>query len=419
VILGINCNKHCGNVKFRQFIKAYKRARFQTNPKIAAAEAVKEVVSFWRNLSPPGRFLAQNRKVGDGQWHEVEEKQAMRIASFFLLDQNPGGEKRRQKSIDAKKEMQQMQMQMAKSSPSCFPNLMVGAEPVPIGSGSNMGRNGQQPVKMQQQNQQSFAAMPPSCNTGKKNQDVWDAGNVDLNPLPFQFNDEDFDPLPTSFNNGNCWDMPSNNKQFSGNPEQVQVSVNMVVNTMPQGSSKENAVNTVTNIQIGTINDNSNDRNQCNDFYASSCTDSFPVPNFQLTTDAPSSFIQISTGDPHLQNHGSGLDGNPHQMNDFQIGFFGNGNGNDSQNNSMGFNNRSLPENNLMTMEGNNMNMNGNMGSNINMNGNMGDMNMNGNMSGNSGNNGNGNNDLRWNKKKVANSVPCAASLVGSVFDDW
>ena len=25
----------------------------------------------------------------------------------------------------------------------------------------------------------------------------------------------------------------------------------------------------------------------------------------------------------------------------------------------------------------------------------------------------------QWNKNEVANSVPCAASLVGSVFDDW
>lgn len=43
VILGSGCNNHSGNIKFSQFIKAYKRARFRTNPNIGAGDAVKEV----------------------------------------------------------------------------------------------------------------------------------------------------------------------------------------------------------------------------------------------------------------------------------------------------------------------------------------------------------------------------------------
>jgi len=100
VIVGSNCSKHPGNIKFSQFISAYKKARSRTNPQIDPAEAVKEIVTFWRNLSPPGRFLAKNKHTNDGLWVELETKLAMKIASFFLMKQisSSSEDKRRSKS---------------------------------------------------------------------------------------------------------------------------------------------------------------------------------------------------------------------------------------------------------------------------------------------------------------------------------
>jgi len=295
--------------------------------------------------------------------------------------------------------------------------------------------------------------------------------DFDFNPLPLEFNnDDDFDPLPLPGNNQN---------QFCNAPpaaEQVQVSVNMVVNTMPQGYSRDNngAVNTVTNIQIGTgtINDDRNMNKQAvmND-------NSYPTNgNFiQISTQSnpSSSTNNLSSCMPGNRNSGmsSLSNGNrPQQMNDFQNGFFGgtddyesdlsggqqevvsnpghnriggfvgnnrmslqlqqqqNGMSLQQQQNAMSLqlqqqqNGMSLQQQqNAISLQqqqqqnGYSAYMMGNNTSNA-MNGQMANGN---NVQMANGNNGQDNDgDDRWNKNKVASAVPCAASLA-DIFDDW
>ena len=534
--LGIGCNKHSGNVKFRQFIKAYKRARFQTNPKIAAGEAVKEVVAFWRNLSPRGRFLAQSKT--DGAWHEVEDKQAMRIASFFLMDSGQKTELKRQKSGQAKKEQLMKQPPPATSSSSSAPSssgnsdLMANLlEPVPIGPVSSIHRSSSAGYQQQQKqvpqraHSHSLASLPTKAAQQQRESQQLDPWvDDDFDPLPLKFNDDDLDPLPAasfpmkgnnnSYNMGNIAQDIYPNKpqqqQYGYNPEQLQVSFNMVVNAMPHrysigdnmnGMGTSTGVNTVANIQIGTINDptsmmQNNNNNQfsssnsdynystssaCSSINNNSCgpTDVLSSSsnngssNFQFSTDVAATgngFIQISTqGNPNEYNSnnnamamnksaaGMNMNNNMYGMQqqsnngnyssssqmtmmnsaNYQTGSFygGNGQQQDSFNN---VNCNYLSYNDMMN--GNNfnssvgsmgqsqmnaggmmmMNNNNNLGMNMSSS-NITGMNMNNAMmkmnSGNSNMNGNNGNQT-WNKNKVANSVPCAADLLGN-FDDW
>lgn len=435
VILGVGCNKHCGNLKFRQFIKAYKRARLQTKTKIAAVDAVKEVVEFWRKLSPPGRFLAEKKGDGPGQWREVEERQAMKIASFFLLN---GGDMKRQKSIDAMRNVrnslqacqpqQAFQPQQARcsgvgedifgpgtrsqdgrviSAQGQAPDITSSLEPMPIGAvSSSMPWDGG-PSKLTQSYQE-----PAKTNFQDSDQDF---APLDFNPLPFKPNNEgydidDFEPLPTNFNDNfssgqqnTCSLGPvdvSANAQFGGASDHVQVSVNMVVNTMPQGYPRESAVNTVTNIQIGTGSFNDDRRTQHDGFFKSAVGDGFQGQNFQLTTDTANGFIQISA----QSNPTDGVSSNT------MIG----------QGNNYGFNNNA--GNDMMGSSGLHM-ANGGMSSNSNsVNCERRNINLsisNNNVGASGGNDGASKSSLTWKKSEVANSVPCAASLVGSLFDDW
>lgn len=518
VIVGSGCNKHSGNLKFQQFIKAYKRARFRTNPKIETADAVKEVVEFWRRLSPRGRFLAQNKHSNDGQWHEVDDKQAMRIASFSLLNQK-SVELKRQKSIDAMRgrrasqngppllrsqsgpvpqsrrlcsgfgsdllltgigEQDQSPMdamvRLSNHGQEQIPDMTESLEPMPIGptrSSSMASMAWDKGRKQQRQQRLPLAQRKSFQEPVKSSSRDLDLDAFDFNPLPFEpIKDpvDDFEPIQTNFNSNNCFISGKNsvdvssNAQFGGSPDQVQVSVNMVVNTKPQGFPRENAVNTVTNIQIGTgtMNDESQQGNT-----PSHNGDGYPGQNFQLTTDTSNGFIQISTqsnslgiDDHSMMSSGSAQGGS--------IGFqsdagkiLGQGNchefhdGNFISGNSGMIGNKGIElmnEKGTMTgaanmMNGNTNMINGNMPERgIMVTGSLGNgkmdngMKMNENLMGNNtagqkmnvnvsvnasspaANNSDAgvqNHLLRWNKNEVANSVPCAASLVGSLFDDW
>ena len=81
---GGESNYHDGNLAFRSFIqehkKRYQEARKQDKPIIAL-----EVVLAWRDLSPPGRFLARmDNSRADSLWYDVGDDAACKRAGRTL-----------------------------------------------------------------------------------------------------------------------------------------------------------------------------------------------------------------------------------------------------------------------------------------------------------------------------------------------
>lgn len=81
---GGESNYHAGNLTFRSFIQEhkirYQKARKQEKPIIAL-----EVVLAWRDLSPPGRFLARvDPSRADSLWEDVGDDQACKRAGRTL-----------------------------------------------------------------------------------------------------------------------------------------------------------------------------------------------------------------------------------------------------------------------------------------------------------------------------------------------
>ncbi|CAB9511530.1 Transcriptional regulator [Seminavis robusta] len=81
---GGESNYHAGNLTFRSFIQEhkirYQKARKQEKPIIAL-----EVVLAWRELSPPGRFLARvDPSRADSLWEDVGDEQACKRAGRTL-----------------------------------------------------------------------------------------------------------------------------------------------------------------------------------------------------------------------------------------------------------------------------------------------------------------------------------------------
>lgn len=81
---GGESNYHTGNLAFRSFIqehkKRYQKARKQEKPIIAL-----EVVLAWRDLSPPGRFLARmDNSRADSLWYDVGDDAACKRAGRTL-----------------------------------------------------------------------------------------------------------------------------------------------------------------------------------------------------------------------------------------------------------------------------------------------------------------------------------------------
>ena len=274
VIVGPGCSRHSGNSKFRQFTKAYKRARFQTNPQIETEKAVSEVVAFWRNLSPRGRFLTQSKS--SGQWEEVDDTQAMRIASFFLMNNNQRGELKRQKSLDAIKESkkissgmeqplralsiggdqgqlplkneQQLQRgSMHSQNGGLGPDMLADLEPVPIGRVSSapcqttsdmawgMRSNMAPPTQDSFENKNNRMLPPqPQKPLGKPKIDD-EFGDFDFNPIPMgsMGSLDELDPLPFGMPSGNGplqqQQLQQQQQLLQQQQDQVQLSVNMVV----------------------------------------------------------------------------------------------------------------------------------------------------------------------------------------------
>jgi hypothetical protein len=418
VIVGPGCSKHSGNSKFRQFTKAYKRARFQTNPKIETVKAVTEVVAFWRNLTPRGRFLTQSK--GNGQWEEVDETQAMRIASFFLMNNNQRGELKRQKSIDAIKEgkkgptgveqpmsamsissnqgqlpihnVQQHRASMQSLDGGLGPDMLADLEPVPIGpvsslpsrpaslpSRTNSGmawgiRNNMKPPPQEVFNNKSNLMLPPPRQKplGQPKTDD-DFGGFDFNPIPIggMGSLDEFDPLP--------FGMLAGNGQQQQQTDQVQLSVNMVV---PGSANFQLTTDTGNGVIQISAQQGMNSGNQ-----------------EQMMGMGMMNPMSMSNNNGNMRSSGSNNTSQSH-MNEYQINVFGGNGGCDNNGTSMpgkGNNNVGVgsPMINPMMMNantGNNMNpmmMNGNgngmnpMMMNANTGNSMNPMMMNGNSNGN------------------------------------
>ena len=89
---GSGFNNHCGNVKFRQLVNAYK-LRYMSVGKLEKPKVAREVVQLWRAQDPPGRFLGRTddspRGTGSVRargsvWFDVGDKKAREKASDCL-----------------------------------------------------------------------------------------------------------------------------------------------------------------------------------------------------------------------------------------------------------------------------------------------------------------------------------------------
>ena len=91
---GGGTNAHPGNIKFRKLVAAHK-LRYLAASKSDKPAVAREVVKEWRNLNPPGRFLAKadegsNDANGDQLvvWFDVGDKKAREKASQCLRERN-------------------------------------------------------------------------------------------------------------------------------------------------------------------------------------------------------------------------------------------------------------------------------------------------------------------------------------------
>lgn len=89
---GGGTNNHIGNIRFRQLVNGHK-LRYLAATKSEKPMVSKEVVTIWRGLQPPGRFLQQDKKVsnqpGGGTWSDIGDKKAREKASQCLRERTP------------------------------------------------------------------------------------------------------------------------------------------------------------------------------------------------------------------------------------------------------------------------------------------------------------------------------------------
>ena len=92
---GGGTNNHIGNIRFRQLVNGHK-LRYLAATKSEKPMVSREVVTIWRGLNPPGRFLMQEKKRGDsgsgsnaGKWYDIGEKKAREKASQCLRERTP------------------------------------------------------------------------------------------------------------------------------------------------------------------------------------------------------------------------------------------------------------------------------------------------------------------------------------------
>ena len=87
---GGGTNNHIGNVRFRQLVNGHK-LRYLAATKSEKPMVSREVVTIWRGLNPPGRFLKQNPSEDgkSGKWFDVGDKKAREKASQCLRERTP------------------------------------------------------------------------------------------------------------------------------------------------------------------------------------------------------------------------------------------------------------------------------------------------------------------------------------------
>mmetsp|Transcript_868 Transcript_868/g.1059 ORF Transcript_868/g.1059 Transcript_868/m.1059 type:complete len:457 (-) Transcript_868:2280-3650(-) len=94
---GGGTNNHQGNVKFRKNINEFK-LRYLAVSKVEKPKIAREVVRLWRNLDPPGRFLARkdDSRRGPGSvkaegnvWYDIGDRKAREKASQCLRERTP------------------------------------------------------------------------------------------------------------------------------------------------------------------------------------------------------------------------------------------------------------------------------------------------------------------------------------------
>ncbi len=87
---GGGTNNHIGNVRFRQLVNGHK-LRYLAATKSEKPMVSREVVTIWRGLNPPGRFLKQNPSSDgkSGRWFDVGDKKAREKASQCLRERTP------------------------------------------------------------------------------------------------------------------------------------------------------------------------------------------------------------------------------------------------------------------------------------------------------------------------------------------
>lgn len=89
---GGGTNAHPGNIKFRKLVAAHK-LRYLAASKSDKPGVAREVVKEWRNLNPPGRFLAKVEESMSNPdqpavWYDVGDKKAREKASQCLRERN-------------------------------------------------------------------------------------------------------------------------------------------------------------------------------------------------------------------------------------------------------------------------------------------------------------------------------------------
>lgn len=89
---GGGTNAHPGNIKFRKLVAAHK-LKYLAASKSDKPGVAREVVKEWRNLNPPGRFLAKMEESPENPdkkavWYDVGDKKAREKASQCLRERN-------------------------------------------------------------------------------------------------------------------------------------------------------------------------------------------------------------------------------------------------------------------------------------------------------------------------------------------
>jgi hypothetical protein len=79
-------NNHPGNIHFRQIVEDHKET-YKAAPQHRKMQLAKDIVSKWRDQSPPGRFLKKMDNGNGWHWYDVGDDKARKITSQKLREQ--------------------------------------------------------------------------------------------------------------------------------------------------------------------------------------------------------------------------------------------------------------------------------------------------------------------------------------------